>query len=222
MKGLLIYSLVVVAMLFLSACGLAPQSTETPSEPQSIPQSEIQQETQSNFQADYDWVLPYFNFVNQDNERVSKEDLEGQVWLANFIFTNCYTVCPPMTANMAKLQQTMADENVSVQIVSFSVDPDRDTPEALKEYASKFDANFTNWHLLTGYRQGEIKKIAKAFKTLAEAEEGTDQFIHSTKIFMIDENGIIVKGYNGLQVPYDQIIADLKLKQEDGSLASIK
>ncbi|WP_374724445.1 SCO family protein [Calidifontibacillus erzurumensis] len=162
------------------------------------------------FEATYDWPMKEFSYINQDKKQVSLADLKGKVWLANFIFTNCETVCPPMTANMARLQQKMAEEKIDAQIVSFSVDPERDTPETLKEFANKFQADFSNWHFLTGYSEEETKELAKAFKTLAEAEPGTDQFFHSTKIFLINEDGIIVKGYNGLDVPYDEIISDLK------------
>lgn len=164
---------------------------------------------QPKFEAQYDWPMVDFSYINQDDEQISLSDLKGKVWLANFVFTNCDTVCPPMTANMARLQQQMAEEDLNAEIVSFSVDPQRDTPETLKEFAGKFQADFSNWNFLTGYTAEDIKGLAKAFKTLAEAEPGTDQFIHSTKIFLINQDGIIVKGYNGLEVPYDEIISDL-------------
>ncbi|HHY71723.1 MAG TPA: SCO family protein [Bacillus bacterium] len=166
---------------------------------------------QPKFQAKYDWPMADFSAINQDNEKFGPSDMKGKIWLANFVFTNCNSVCPPMTANMARLQRQMAEAKIKdVDIVSFSVDPERDTPEALKEFASKFEADLSNWQFLTGYTGEDIKRIAKSFKTLAEAEPGTDQFTHDTKIFLINEDGIIVKGYNGLQVQYDEIIADLK------------
>ncbi|NSL51637.1 SCO family protein [Calidifontibacillus erzurumensis] len=162
------------------------------------------------FEATYDWPMKDFSYINQDEKQVSLADLKGKVWLANFIFTNCDTACPPMTANMARVQQKMAEEKIDAQIVSFSVDPSRDTPETLKEFAGKFQADFSNWHFLTGYTEEEIKDLAKAFKAPAEADPGSDQFLHSTKIYLINQDGIIVKGYNGLDVPYDEIISDLK------------
>lgn len=166
---------------------------------------------QPKFEATYDWPMADFSAVNQDNEQVGLSDMKGKIWLANFVFTNCDTVCPPMTANMAKVQQKMAEEKIEgVRIVSFSVDPTRDKPETLKEFAAKFQADHSNWDFLTGYTQDDVKALAKSFKTLAEAEPGSDQFIHDTKIFLINEEGIIVKGYNGLEVPFDEIIADLK------------
>src|SRR5699024_5225501 len=71
-----------------------------------------------------------FEFTNQDGEDFSNKDLEGKWWVADFIFTNCETVCIPMTSNMVNLQQNLKEENVeNVELVSFSVEPDRDTPE---------------------------------------------------------------------------------------------
>ncbi|MBP2243375.1 protein SCO1/2 [Cytobacillus eiseniae] len=162
------------------------------------------------FEGEYEWELQEFSAVNQDNEKVSRDDLIGEAWLANFVFTQCTTVCQPMTANMAKLQQKLNEEKVKFNIISFSVDPERDKPEILKEYGDRYEADYSTWNFLTGYSEDEIKMIAKNFKTLAEREEGTDQFIHSTKIFLINGEGKIVKGYNGIDVPYDEIINDMK------------
>jgi len=163
------------------------------------------------FQGDYDWELQDFSAVTQDGKSVSRDDYMGEAWVANFIFTNCSTVCMPMTANMAKLQQKIKEEDVKGKLVSFSVDPERDTEAALKEYADKYEADLSTWSFLTGYTQEDIQAIAKNFKTLAQKEEGTDQITHGTKFYLINREGIIVKGYNGLDVPYEEIINDLKL-----------
>lgn len=163
------------------------------------------------FQAEYEWELQDFRAVTQDGKSVSKEDYMGEAWVANFIFTNCDTVCLPMTANMAKLQEMLKEEKATFKMVSFSVDPERDTEEALKEYGNKYEADYKTWSFLTGYTQEDVQAIAKNFKTLAQKEEGTDQITHGTKIFLINREGIIVKGYNGLDVPYDEIINDLKV-----------
>ena len=162
------------------------------------------------FQAEYEWELQDFLAVTQDGISVGKEEYIGDAWIANFIFTNCNTVCLPMTANMAELQRKLTEEDIKYKLVSFSVDPERDTEEVLKEYGDKYEANYETWSFLTGYTQEDVQAIAKNFKTLAQKEEGTDQITHGTKIFLINREGIIVKGYNGLDVPYDEIINDLK------------
>src|SRR5699024_11930906 len=86
-----------------------------------------------------------FEFTDQDGESFSNEDLEGKWWVADFIFTNCETVCIPMTSNMVNLQQELEEKNIdNVELVSFSVEPDRDTPEVLTEYAEEYGADLSN------------------------------------------------------------------------------
>lgn len=157
-----------------------------------------------------------FTFTNQDGEPVSKADLKGKVWVANFIFTSCADVCPPMTANMAKLQEMIKDEELKdVEIISFSVDPAVDNPETLKDYGKKFNVDFSNWSFLTGYTQEEIENFAlESFKTLVKKPESGDQVIHGTDFYLVDQNGDMRKYYTGLkEVPFDQIIEDIKALQ---------
>lgn len=157
-----------------------------------------------------------FTFSNQDGESVSKADLKGKVWVSSFIFTNCADVCPPMTANMAKLQDMIKEEGLEdVEIVSFSVDPAVDSPEVLKEYGKKFNADFKNWSFLTGYTQGEIEEFAlENFKTLVKKPETGDQVIHGTDFYLVDQNGDMRKSYTGLKdVPFEQIMEDIKALQ---------
>ncbi len=153
-----------------------------------------------------------FMFTDQDGNSFGSEDLHGEVWVANFIFTNCETVCPPMTAHMAKLQQMLEDEGLHAEFVSFSVDPEVDTPEALKAYASKFEANFSNWHFLTGYTQAEIEEFAKNnFATLVQKPSGNDQVIHGTKFYLVDQSGKIAGEFDGVSdTPYEEIIQQIK------------
>ncbi|MFC3885234.1 SCO family protein [Bacillus songklensis] len=161
------------------------------------------------------WKLDNFSYTNQENEPFGLSDLKGKVWIADFIFTNCETVCPPMTANMAKLQKKMKEEGLDVEFVSFSVDPEHDTPEALKEYAAKFDGDLTNWHFLTGYKQEEIEQFAlKQFKTIAQMPKESNQVIHGTDFYLVDQEGKVVKSYSGVSnTPYDEIIEHVKALQ---------
>lgn len=160
------------------------------------------------------WPVADFEYTDQNGKPLSLDDLKGNVWIADFIFTNCETVCPPMTANMARLQKKIKDEGLeNVKLVSFSVDPEVDTPEKLKEYASKFTDDQSNWHLLTGYVQKHIEQFAKEnFKTQVFKPANDDQVIHGTKFFLVNQKGVIVKTYSGVSdVPYDEIIKDIKI-----------
>ncbi|MBM7602105.1 protein SCO1/2 [Metabacillus crassostreae] len=153
-----------------------------------------------------------FQFTNQNGESVSLEDLKGQVWVADFIFTNCETVCPPMTAHMKELQSKAEAEDLDVRMVSFSVDPKVDTPEKLKEFAANYSITDDNWDFLTGYEQKEIEDFAmESFKTIVQKPQDSDQVIHVSNFYLIDKNGVIMKDYSGVtDTPYDQIIADIK------------
>lgn len=206
MKKLFSFVLVTVSLFIISACSNDDQAVEAMEEP-------ANEGSISYFVPDYDWPVAEFKAVNQGNETITNENYKGKVWIMNMIFTNCETVCLPMTANMAKLQQQLEADGLDVQLVSFSVDPNFDTPEVLTEYGGKYEADFSNWDLLTGYSEEDIKRIAKSVKTLAEKPEGTDQVTHSTKFFLIDQQGIDVKGYDGVNLPIEEIIQDLKILQ---------
>ncbi len=149
--------------------------------------------------------------VNQDEQSFSTSDQAGEFWLVNFIFTNCDTVCPPMTANMARVQREMKESGVEVPIVSFSIDPEKDSPAALKEYGDLYKADYTQWDFVTGYDQETIERFANvSFMVPASKEEGSDQYMHSTSIFLVDKEGFVRESYSGLEVPLEEIMDDLK------------
>lgn len=156
-----------------------------------------------------------FDFTTQDNESLSLNDLEGKWWVTDMIFTNCTTVCLPMTNNMVLLQDMMAEEGLDdVQLVSFSVDPDYDTPEVLKEYAEDYDADLSNWSFLTGYDFETIREMSvKSFRSLLqEPEPGDDQVTHGTRFYLVDPEGNVIKNYSGTEsAELDNIIDDLKV-----------
>jgi protein SCO1 len=151
--------------------------------------------------------------VNQNEEPFNTDQLEDKVWLASFIFTNCDTVCSPMTATMSKLQSQLQSEGLEeVQLVSFSIDPEQDTPEVLVDFANKMDADFTNWQFITGYNQEEIESFANtSFLSPAAQLEGSDQFVHSTSIYLINQRGTVLNQYDAVaDTPFDEIIADIR------------
>ena len=151
-----------------------------------------------------------FEFTNQNGEKVSLNDLKGDVLVADFVFTNCTTVCPPMTSNMTELQKRVEEAGYDdVTFVSFSVDPELDTPEVLKEYAKDYGINLDNWEFLTGYSQEEIEKFAeKNFKTIVKKPENDDQVIHGTSFYVINKDGEIVEEFQGnTDVPFYEIMS---------------
>lgn len=163
-----------------------------------------------------------FSYTTQDEDTLSNKDLEGQWWIADFVFTNCETVCLPMTYHMSLLQDELNERDIPMHFVSFSVDPEYDSPEVLKEYGELNDADFSNWSFLTGYDFQTIKELSiKSFRAfLKEPEYGSDQVTHDTRFFLIDPDGDIVKGYDGVeQDSIDEIIEDLQTLQDNDLLS---
>lgn len=158
------------------------------------------------------WELANFQYINQQNEQVGLEDLKGEITVVNMIFTNCTTVCSPMTANMARLQKMAEEKKLDVQFLSFSVDPEVDSPEVLKEFGENFQADFSNWDFLTGYTQKEIEEFGRDnFKTIVAKPKNGGEVVHGTSFYLIDQEGIIIKSYNGLDVPYEEILEHIEI-----------
>lgn len=155
-----------------------------------------------------------FSAISQSGEEFNVTDLQGSWWIADFIFTHCETVCLPMTANMAKLQGMLEEEGLDdVKLVSFSVDPDRDTPEVLTAYAEEYGADLDRWTFLTGYDFDTIMNYSvETFKNwVAPPPEGSDQVEHGTSFFLVDPEGNIVSHYSGTRSEQmEDIVNDLK------------
>lgn len=160
----------------------------------------------------HNWEIEEFTFTNQDNKNFGLKDLEGKVWLADFVFTNCTTVCLPMMSNMTDLQSQLKAEGLDIEIVSFSVDPAIDTPEVLKSYAENYGADLASWNLLTGYSPEDIDAFAmENFKAIARKPENDDQVVHGTSFYLVDKNGVIMTDYDGINPPVDEIIEDAEI-----------
>ena len=138
--------------------------------------------------------IPSFEFTDSDGNLISQEDLSGKIWVADFIFTTCTMACPVMTGNMNLIHKAFKN-NDKVRIVSISVYPEYDTPEILKEYASRYDANTNRWHFLTGPEENVKLVIKNGFK-MGDYE---DIIFHSEKFALVDQNGNIRGYYNGIK-----------------------
>lgn len=164
----------------------------------------------------FNWKVPDFTYKDENNQSFGLKDLKGKVWIADFVFTHCTSVCPVETSQMALLQKKLKQAKVPVQLISFSVDPERDTPEVLKRYAGTYQADLANWHFLTGYHFDEIKQLSEGtFKSaLAAPESGSDQYTHGTSFFIVNKDGVIVQRYDGYDgTPFDQIVSDASALQ---------
>ena len=146
------------------------------------------------------------SLTNQLGERISLDDLKDKIVIADFFFTRCPSICPTLTRNMKGLQDALKMKNprrkidsAFVQFLSFSVDPDRDSVEALKKYADKYGVNHDSWWLLTGPKK-EIYDFALNELKLGLQDGGTvdSNFIHTGKFVLLDKERIVRGYYDGL------------------------
>lgn len=196
----------LLLLFFWGYKGGQPTSTPEPKEPVS--------EKTSN----PDWKVPTFRFTDQEGKPFGLGDLKGQVWVADMVLTECRDICPTLTANMAVLQKRLAQEKMEVQLVSFSVDPETDTPEVLKQYGEKFGADFSNWHFLTNGDFQKMKQfIESTFKVPVEHNhdpDATSPVMHSGRFFLVGASGRVVRTYDGVKPDYERIIQDIRTLQE--------
>src|SRR5262245_11541971 len=169
----LIFSLCLCASVVMSACKHEPELTRF-------------------------YPLPDFSLTDQTEKTVTLADLKGKVWVADFIFTNCGGTCPMMTEKMLKLQQGLPAQ---IQMVSITVDPDRDTPRALAAYAAEHGATRTRWLFLTGDKQSLYDLCVKGFKLPLDESGGTtaEPIAHSTRFVLVDKQGEIRGYYTGTE-----------------------
>lgn len=149
-----------------------------------------------------------FEFITQDNDTLSLKKLEGEWWIANFMYTNCRAICPMTTANLVEVQKRLAQEDLQPHIVSFSVDPIHDTPEVLKEYAEEHGVDLDTWDFLTGYDFQTIQNISENTFKSALREGGANQRSHGFHFYVINPNGKIIKKYDGTSSKEIELLID--------------
>ncbi|PTM58253.1 SCO family protein [Desmospora activa] len=195
--------LLLILTVFMAAC--------TGTNEQGQPQDEQQTEQAEPL----NWEVPPFAAVDQNGTEVTLEDLKGKVWLADFIFTRCPDVCPPMTANMTNVQQELKEQGVDVEIISFSVDPEHDQPEMLKKFAGNYDLSLDNWRFLSGYDQETIESFAREgfkgdIKRVQDEEDKPLQINHPVSFFLVNPEGKVYERYDGMDPDIDQMVKDIR------------
>lgn len=143
--------------------------------------------------------LPAFALVDQDGQPFTAETMRGKVWVAGLIFTTCPSTCPKISRAMLDLQQRYARADVDVHLVSFSVDPEHDTPEILKKYAGHLEADESRWRFVTGSRAAMEALVVGGFASAMDRSSGPGGMIdiaHSTRLVLIDGEGNIRGHYS--------------------------
>ena len=162
--------------------------------------------------------VPHFSFINQDGKTITDKDYNGKVYIIEFFFTTCPTICPRMNANLIKIQNEFTEFD-NFGVASFTINPEHDTPEVLKAYANKYGVTNPNWNLMTG-NQEDIYKLANEGFNLYTAQDDsvTGGFEHSGNFALIDKNGFIrsrVVGGNPI-IFYNGMISESEEEDEAG------
>lgn len=157
-------------------------------------------------------TIPKFSFINQNSDTITDARMKGVVTVADFFFTTCPTICIDMALNKKRIQEHFLEDNSKLQILSFTVDPEVDTPEQLLKYAYENDVKSNSWNLLTGSKP-EIYEIArKGFMvTATEGDGGPNDFIHDNKFVLVDREKRIRGYYDGTSSEdTDRLITDIE------------
>lgn len=172
------------------------------------------------------FTVPPFAFIDEDGQPFTDKDAAGKILVVDFFFTRCTSICPRMSAQMQQLQLRLDEPRYDdVLFLSHTVDPDHDTPEVLKEYAARLQADPKRWKFLTGhaadiYRQGNLGYLLSANVDSAAAE----MFVHSPQFVLVDKQRHIRGMYDGTNTEaMRDLVTDLKaLQAEEERLAKDK
>lgn len=142
--------------------------------------------------------VPNFEFINQNGEKISNKNYEGKVYVVEFFFTTCPTICPIMNQKMVTIQNEFIG-NPNFGIASISITPEIDTPEVFKEYTKRYKITHKNWHLLTGKPEEYVYKLSNNGFKLYSGKTGNEEhagFEHSGLFALVDKNGYIRSRYD--------------------------
>jgi protein SCO1 len=159
-----------------------------------------------------------FLLINQDGKKITGQQLHGKIYVANFFFTTCASICPRMTANLLKVQNAFASDS-NVIILSHTVLPETDSVPRLKNYAAKKGINSKKWWLLTGDKN-ELYDLAR-HSYFADEESGydrkADEFLHTENCMLVDANGRIRGVYNAtLELEIGKLISHIRILEKSG------
>lgn len=160
--------------------------------------------------------VPDFRLTSQTGQTITLQQLQNKVFVANFIFTSCQGVCKKMSSQMTRVQQAFQQEP-KVKLVSFSVDPERDSVAALQQYAARYGANNSQWLFLTGPKKEIYKLAIEGFKLpVMEAPSVIPDFIHSEKFVLVDAKRHVRGIYDGTsEDDVDRLITEIKILLEE-------
>lgn len=163
--------------------------------------------------------VPNFSFTNQDGKTITQDDYKGKVYVVEFFFTTCPTICPRMNENLVEIQNVFKG-NTDFGIASFSITPELDTPEVLKEYAERYGITNPNWNLLTGAEEDIYSLANNGFNIYVAKVDDEVGFEHSGDFALIDKNGFVrsrLDAFGNPKIFYKGIISEKEKYDEDGN-----
>ncbi|MES2517095.1 MAG: SCO family protein [Bacteroidota bacterium] len=162
-------------------------------------------------------TLANFEFTNQNNQKITQENLRGKIHVACFFFTICPSLCPKIMGNMKMVQDSLKNDK-SFLIASYSVMPERDSVSALRKYATENQIIDNKWHLLTGDKK-QIYQLARKSYFADEnlgVQKGVNDFLHTENFILVDKNLHIRGIYNGtLSLEIEQLIKDIRVLEKE-------
>ena len=160
--------------------------------------------------------VPMFSFINQNGKTITNKDYLGKVYVVEFFFTTCPTICPRMSRNLVEIQNDIQDFD-NFGIASFSIMPETDTPQILKQYASDYKVTNSNWNLLTGNGEEAVYELANVgFNIFVD----TENFEHSGDLALVDKQGYLRSrqdAFGNAKIFYKGIISEQEKIDEDGN-----
>jgi len=164
--------------------------------------------------------VPEFRYLNQDSVWVDQDKVKGRVYVADFFFTTCPSICPKMTTQLKRLQ-ILTKDIPELHFLSFSIDPEKDQPEALRKYIEEYGVSKENWDFLTGDEEETHELGVKGYMVHAKSDENAPGgFAHSPSFVLVDREGLIRGIYDGTSTEdVDQLNKDIRrlLKEEYGA-----
>lgn len=157
-----------------------------------------------------------FVLINQNGDTITQEDYENKIYVADFFFTRCQTICPIMTHNMTKIQDTFANDP-EVKLLSLSVTPVMDSISVLRAYADSKGVNDAKWNITTGDKKHIYELARKSyFAVLDEGDGGIQDFIHTENFVLVDKKRQIRGYYDGTDLEdINRLIEDIKLLKQE-------
>ncbi len=158
---------------------------------------------------DVDHTIENFSFTNQNGEVVTLEKFKNTVFISDFFFTTCPSICPIMTKQLTRVQEELEGEDY--KIISHTVNPEYDTEGVLLAYSKAQNADLSNWDFVTGDKQAIYKQAAEYLIIAGQDTTQEIEFVHSEKLILMDKQGRIRGLYDGTETEsVDELINDVK------------